>query len=159
MKIKITQSQLKELIKEEANRYKRVLELQKKREEIIQQLNEMYENDFAMENSPMAPEMEEGLLDFFKKENPEQKKAELAQYVQNHPSYSQTAQHVAQTTGQSVDDVQAQLIDFLMKNATLADGQLKGVMGGISYDKTTKQFINKTKISAPYGPMSGKGEI
>lgn len=55
MKVKITKSQLKQLIKEEANRYKKVLELQERREQLIQQIVEMYESD-------MDIDMEEGWL-------------------------------------------------------------------------------------------------
>lgn len=47
MKITVTKEQLKQIIKEEANRYKRVLELQKRKEEIKQELNELYEMDMA----------------------------------------------------------------------------------------------------------------
>jgi hypothetical protein len=151
MKIKITESQLKQLIKEEATRYRRVLELEKKREDVLKQLSELYDGDYMESSNQMMPEMEEGLFDFMKSPSPGDKRKEIEDYIQNHPSYSRTAAHVAQATGQSVDEVQEQLVNFLLKNATLADGQLKGVMGGISYNKTTREFVNKTKSSG-YGP-------
>lgn len=54
-KIQITKSQLKQLINEEANRYRKVLELEKKKKEILKQLSELYEMDYGME-----PEVDEG---------------------------------------------------------------------------------------------------
>lgn len=56
--IKVNKSQLQKLIQEEAVRQKRILDLKNKREEIIKQLNEMYE---------LEGEVEEGWLgDLFK---------------------------------------------------------------------------------------------
>lgn len=158
MKIKITQNQLKELIKEEANRYKRVLELQKKREEIIQQLNELYETDFAMENEPMAPEMEEGLFDFFKKENPADKAQRMRNYILKHPNLQDVPAYWAQKTGLSEAEILEKLVLFLAKEADIVDGKLTGVKS-LSFDSATQEFVNKTKVSAPYGPMSGKAEL
>lgn len=54
--IKVTPGQLQKLIQEEAVRQKRVLDLKKKRTEIINQLNEMYDNDEYVD---------EGVRDFF----------------------------------------------------------------------------------------------
>ncbi len=54
--IKVTPKQLQKLIQEEAIRQKRILDLKSKREDIINQLNEMYENDDYMD---------EGIKDFF----------------------------------------------------------------------------------------------
>ena len=41
--VKVTAKQLQQIISEEASKYKKVLELKRKREEIMSQLNEMYE--------------------------------------------------------------------------------------------------------------------
>ena len=64
MKITVSRNQLKQLIKEEANRYKRVIELKTKREEILKQLNELYgEMDMAMPDSGPGLEDESWLGD------------------------------------------------------------------------------------------------
>jgi dGTP triphosphohydrolase len=59
--IKVTSKQLQNIIAEEASRYKRVLELKKKKDSIISQLNEMYEPSELEELG-----IEEGLGDALK---------------------------------------------------------------------------------------------
>lgn len=56
--VKITQKQLQSIISEEAIKYKKVLELQKKRESIVKQLNEMYDENCATEEGTV----DEGLF-------------------------------------------------------------------------------------------------
>lgn len=57
MKITVTKSQLKQLVKEEANRYRRVIELNNKKKEIVKQLDELYEMDMVSPGTPgMADE-------------------------------------------------------------------------------------------------------
>jgi len=158
MKIKITESQLKQLIKEEANRYRRVLELEKRREEIVQQLNEMYEGDIAMEDVTF----DEGAFDFvkniFKGDSSEAKKQQMLDFVTKHPRLKDVPNFWAQKTGEAPEIILDKLVDFLAKEANIIDGQLKGVKH-LAYDATTKQFVNKTISSAPYGPMSGQREV
>jgi len=158
MKIKITESQLKQLIKEEANRYRRVLELQKRREEIINQINEMYEGDIAMEEASF----DEGAFDFvknmFKGENPEVKKQQMRDFVTRHPRLKMVPGFWAEKTGEAPEVILDKLVDFLAKEANIVDGKLSGVKH-LAYDAAAKQFINKTISSAPYGPMSGAGEL
>ena len=71
--IQVTKTQMQKLIQEEVVRQKRVFDLQNKREEIIKQLNEMYE---------MEGEVEEGWVgDMFKGSHDEWKKKYI-NYVQ-----------------------------------------------------------------------------
>lgn len=149
MKITITNSQLKQLVKEEAKRYKKVLDLEKKKAEVIQQLNELYDGD-----SPVAEvEMEEGMFDFLKSKSPEQKRQEMYDYVQNHRVLSQTAGTIAAKTGQPEDAVLNQLIDLMVKDGNIVDGKLTGIKQ-FNYDYANKKFVNKTVTSIPYGPSS-----
>jgi Glu-tRNA(Gln) amidotransferase subunit E-like FAD-binding protein len=68
--IKVTAKQLQSIIAEEASRYKKVLELQRKKEQILSQLNEMYE---AQELAEIG--IDEGLFG----KSAEEKAAELKQ--------------------------------------------------------------------------------
>lgn len=65
MKIKVTKEQLKQLIKEEAIKYRKIMELQKRRAQVVQQLNELFE----MDDMSMGTDIEEEgwLGDFGKK--------------------------------------------------------------------------------------------
>lgn len=149
-KIKITKSQLKSLIQEEAKRYRRVIELEQKKENIVAQLNEMYEQNHDIE-------MEEGVFgNLFSKPNPEEKRAQMKQMIDNHPHFSDTAQYWAAQTNQPLEVVENQLIDFFVKHAVVADGKLKGVNGGITYDTKTMQFVNRTPFSGASGAMDAK---
>ena len=56
--VKITQKQLQSIISEEAIKYKKVLELQKRREGIVKQLNEMYDENCTTEEGTV----DEGLF-------------------------------------------------------------------------------------------------
>lgn len=152
MKITITNSQLKQLVKEEAKRYKKVLDLEKQKAEVIQQLNELYENDMDVMETEM-PEMEEGMFDFLKSKSPEQKRQEMHDYVQNHRVLSQTAGTIAAKTGQPEDVVLNQLIDLMVREGSIIDGKLTGVKQ-FNYDYANKRFVNKTVTSIPYGPSS-----
>lgn len=156
MKIKITEAQLKQLVREEAVRFKRVLELEKKKKELQIQLKELYEGDYAMEGG-MNPEVEEGFLDFLRP-NPEEKRNKIKALVQKHPHYGDVVRHWAQETGQSEEEVFNQLLDFMSKEASIVDGELKGA-SSIVYNPQIKAFVNKTKYSMPYGFSSNNGDM
>lgn len=156
MKIKITEAQLKQLVREEAIRFKRVLELEKKKKELQIQLKELYEGDYAME-AGMNSEVEEGFLDFLRP-NPEEKRNKIKALVQQHPHYGKVVSYWAQETGQSEEEVFNQLLDFMNKEASIVDGELKGV-GSIVYNPQIKAFVNKTKFSMPYGFTSNNGDM
>lgn len=64
--IKVTSTQLKKIISEEASRYKKVLELQKQKDAIMSQLNEMYEADEVNEMLG-SHEVDEGFKDVLQK--------------------------------------------------------------------------------------------
>lgn len=143
-KIKITPTQLKKLIKEEATRYRKVIELEQRKEQIISQLNEMYKQNQAIE-------MEEGIFgNLFSKGNSEAKREQIKQLIAKHPHFSDTAEHWATITKQPIENVENQLLDFFVKHAKVIDGKLKGVNGGITYDTINKQFVNKTAFGTSH---------
>lgn len=64
--VKVSTKQLQMMISEEANRYRKVLELKKKKESIMSQLNEMYE-ECDLKEIMGGTEVDEGLKDVFQK--------------------------------------------------------------------------------------------
>jgi len=85
MKIKLTKSQLKSLIKEEASRQRRVFELEKRKQEIMNQLNEMYSMDTDVEEGWLGDfgnKIKQGATDAFFGSD-EKWKAELEKWFAN----------------------------------------------------------------------------
>ena len=131
--MKITKEQLQQIIKEEAAKYKKVLELEKRKSAIVKQLNEMYEDECYME---------EGLGDtkFGQKlgfKSDEQKRKDALDYIMSHPSRKEIYL--------SFDpEKRNKLIEFFVKNP--------GVKY-FSWDDAKKQFVT----TGSFGVASGEG--
>lgn len=162
--MKISHSELVQIIKEEVAAYKKVKLLENRKREILNLLREMEECGTGMYEDTMeegSDEMVDEILSkLFGKSSPEQKKEEMKNFINNHPVYKFTAEDVAEKFNKDENMVFEKLVDFFTKEGTLVDGNKK--ITGIKsfmFDPNNNVFVNKTKVSAPYGPTSGKGEL
>lgn len=94
--IKVTPKQLQKLIQEEAVRQKRILDLKSKREDIVNQLNEMYENDEYMD---------EGIKDFFLGSKDKWKQKFLEWFRKNKEYYGKSDMEAPEPMGQDLEDI------------------------------------------------------
>lgn len=169
--MKISERQLVQIIKEEVDRYKQIKLLENRKQQIIRQLNEMkvcQECGQKYEESLEEDNMEEGsdkmvdeiLGKLFGKTSPEEKREAMKTFINNHPTYKYTAADVAEKYNKDEKEVFDKLVDFFVKEGTLVDNntKVKGIKAFV-YDPQKNMFLNKTKVSAQYGPMSGKGEL
>ncbi len=144
--IKVSAQQLKTIISEEASRYKKVLELQRKKDSIMSQLNEMYETQeideiFGLEKTKLGQAV--GM------QTPEQKTANATQLIQSHPAYKQTSANVAAKYKLDANMVLNKLIQFVVNNG----GKLP--LGGVSWDNAKQVFVDNTKYSGTAPGMQG----
>lgn len=168
--MQISHQELVQIIKEEVDRYKKIKLLENKRQTILRQLNEMktcQECGSQYEESLEEDYMEEGsdkmvdeILDKLFGKNPEKKRKQMEDFIKNHNTYKYTAEDVAEKFNKNKDEVFQKLVDFFVKEGTLIDGgsRLSGIKS-FEFNPNTNQFINRTKFSPPFGPMSGKGEL
>jgi len=166
--MKISQTELKQIIKEEVERYKKIKLLENKKKAILHQLNEMkvcQECGTKYEES-MEESMEEGsdkmvdeiLSSLFGKKDPAAKKAEMKAFILKHPTYREVPGDIADKFEKDEAHILDQLVDFFTKEGILADNKLSGIKSFV-FDPKSDSFVNRTKISMPYGPSSGKGEL
>jgi hypothetical protein len=114
----------------------------------------------------MEESMEEGsdkmvdeiLGSLFGKKDSASKKAEMKAFIEKHPTFSQVPGDVAEKHKKDETHVLNKLVDFFTKEGVLADNKLSGIKSFV-YDPKSDAFVNKTKVSAQYGPSSGKGEL
>lgn len=168
--MQISHQELVQIIKEEVDRYKKIKLLENKRQTILRQLNEMktcQECGSQYEESLEEDYMEEGsdkmvdeILGKLFGKNPEKKRQEMENFIKNHNTYKYTAEDVAEKFNKNKDEVFEKLVDFFVKEGTLSDGgsKLSGIKSFV-FDPKTNEFMNRTKFSAQYGPMTGKGEL
>lgn len=168
--MKISHSELVQIIKEEVDRYKKIKLLENKKAKILRQLNEMKvcQECGAKYEETMEENMEEGsdkmvdeiLSKLLGKKSPEEKKEEMKAFIENHPTYSQVPGDIAEKFKKDEKHIMDKLVDFFVKEGTLTDGGKK--VAGIKafvYDPKADAFVNRTKVSMPYGPSSATGEI
>ena len=154
---KITQIQLKELIKEQAVRYKKVLELEARKEEITKQLNEMYGVN-ELDGFGAQPDVaEEGVQNFLATNIPAtqkfglrtdvQKQQSTIDWVTKHPALGQTYKQLLAT-----DPVKAEkYIEFYTKFPT-HKGQIK-------WDDARKEWADVADNLAPTTLANVGGKI
>ena len=172
--MKISHSELVQIIKEEVDRYKKIKLLENRKLEILNQLNEMkvcqecgakYEESMTED---MEENMEEGsdkmvdeiLSKLLGKKSPEDKRNDMKEFIKKHPIYSQVSEDIAEKYKKDENYIFEKLVDFFVKEGTLTDSNTK--VAGIKafvYDPKSDAFMNRTKVSVPYGPSSGTGEI
>lgn len=172
--MKISHSELVQIIKEEVERYKKIKLLENRRMEILNKLNEMkvcqecgqkYEESIEED---MEENMEEGsdkmvdeiLSKLLGKKSPEEKKADMQSFIMKHPTYSQVPGDIAEKYKKDEKHILDKLVEFFVKEGTLTDNntRIAGIKAFV-YDPKADAFVNKTKVSVPYGPSSGTGEI
>ncbi len=90
---KVTPAQLQKLIQEEAIRQKRILDLKQKREEVVKQLNEIYETDEYVD---------EGISDFILGSKEKWKQKIVAWYTENKMKHPDANIEIPQ--GQDLED-------------------------------------------------------
>lgn len=163
--MKISHSELTQIIKEEVARYKKIKLLEQRKTQILRQLNEMnvcqecgskYEDTSMEEGSDKM--VDEILGKLFSKKKPEEKKAEMKALIMKHPTYSQVPSDIAEKYEKDESHIMDLLIDFFAQEGEIVDNQLKGIKSFV-YDPKADKFVNKTKVSVPYGPMTGKKEL
>lgn len=159
--MKITHSELVQIIKEEIENYKKFQLLENRKREIISLLKEMEEGKYEMHEDSMGEmndEMVDEILGLFKKQDPAAKIAQMKEFIMKHPTQKDAPANIAAKFGKTADHILQKMAEFYAKEGSIADGKLVGIKSFV-YDPKTDSFINKTKVSMPYGPMSGKGEI
>lgn len=148
--VKITAKQLQTLINEEASKYKKVLELKNKKEEILSQLNEMYE----------AEELDE----LFGYKNAAQKEAELQAKNQ---LFDGAAQAYLATLAKSpqFQAIATQQIakskPVAVQNAIKRDGEMGAQAGTGKFVFVTNTRVNPPQVVIQYAlsnaiPSTGK---
>lgn len=176
--MKVTKAELMQIIREEVEAYKKVKLLENRKNQILRQLNEMDETVTETKvcsecGRPMEEDsMEEGVVDTLKAgvkavgkamgvKSPEQKQAEAIKFIDSQDLKAsrirQSIQHNAEKYNLKPEDVKVKMAQFIAREGTInAEGKLTGIP---SFNFNGKDFINTGKITQPYGPMSGKGEI
>ena len=168
--MKISETELKQIIKEEVERYRKIKLLENKKQAILRQLNEMkvcQECGTKYEES-MEESMEEGsdkmvdeiLGSLFGKKDPAAKKDEMKAFILKHPTYKNVPGDIADKFKKDEAHILGKLVDFFTKEGTLTDNNTKltGVKAFV-FDPKTDSFVNRTKTSVPYGPSSATGEL
>ena len=161
--MKITKNELLSLIQEEIKKQKKVKILENRKSEILNILKEINENGIYSEKDDMMNEISEDMIEeilgkLFGRTSNEDKRKMMADLINNHPTYSQVAATIAQKYNKNEQEIEDKLINFFVKEANIVDGKLKGLKSYI-YDPKKDMFVNRTKISVPYGPTSGTGEL
>lgn len=161
--MKITKKELASLIQEEIKNQKRIKILENRKSQILNLLKEInecgvYEEKEEMMNEVSDEMIEEILGKLFGKTSSEEKRKIMADFIHSHPTYSQVAATIAQKYGKNEQEIEDKLIDFFVKEGSIVNGKLQGIKSSI-YDPKTGMFVNKTKVSVPYGPMGGTGEL
>lgn len=154
--MKITHSELVQIIKEEVESYKKVKLLENRRREIIRQLNEIANCSECGRPMEESDDNMEEIFGLFKKKGVDPKKVEIMKkFIQKHPTHSAAVERFAKQEGVSEEDMLTKMATFFAQEGDIIDNKLKGVL---SYKYENGDFINTTKVSVPYGPMSGKGQ-
>lgn len=162
--MKISHSELVQIIKEEVAAYKKVKLLENRKREILNLLREMEEcgtgmyEDTTEENTD---EMVDEILGLFRKKEPSPEQIEkMKKFIQSHGTYRDFPSFWASKLNMEESEVLDKLAYFFAQEGTLIDGgkNISGVKS-FMFDPQTQKFTNKTKISMPYGPSSGKGEV
>lgn len=162
--MKISHSELTKIINEEVARYKKIKLLENRKKQILRQLNEMktcqecgskYEESVDEGSDKMVDEI---LGKLFSKKSPEEKRKEMQDFIKKHPTYSQVPGDISEKYKKDEAHILELLTDFFLQEGQIVDNQLKGVKSFV-YDPKADKFVNKTKVSMPYGPMSGKQEL
>lgn len=161
--MKVTKKELVSIIQEEIENFKKIKALEKRKSEILNILNEMEERGVYSEKEDMMNEVSDEMIEeilgkLFGKTSNEEKRKMMANFINNHPTYSQVSATIAQKFGKNEQEIENKLIDFFVKEGNIADGKLSGVKS-FQYVPTLDKFVNKTKVSVPYGPSSGTGEL
>lgn len=164
--MKITQAELKQIIKEEVERYRQIKLLENKKQAILRQLDEMkvcqecgkaYEESMEEGSDKMVDEI---LGSLFGKKDPAEKKAAMKTFILKHPTYKNVPGDIAEKFKKDKAHILDKLVDFFTKEGTLTDNDTKlaGVKAFV-FDPKSDSFVNRTKTSVPYGPSSSTGEL
>ena len=167
--MKISKTELTQIIKEEVDRYKKIKLLENKKQAILRQLNEMkvcqecgskYEESMEESMEEGSDKMVDEILGKLLGKDPAKKKAEMKVFIEKHPTYSQVPGDIAEKYKKDENHILGKLVDFFTKEGTLTDNNTKitGVKAFV-YDPKSDAFVNRTKVSVPYGPSSGTGEL
>ena len=126
-------------------------------QECGQQYEESMEESMEEGSDKMVDEILSKLLG---KKDPAEKKAEMKAFIEKHPTYSQVPGDIAEKFKKDENHILDKLVDFFTKEGTLTNNNTKltGVKAFV-YDPKSDAFVNRTKVSVPYGPSSGTGEI
>lgn len=161
--MKISHSELTQIIKEEIERYKKIKLLENRKQQILRQLNEMKtcSECGAKYEESMEESMEEGsdkmvdeiLGSLFKKDpkKEEEKINAMKEIIKKHPTYSSNVEAIAEKYKKSEEEILNKMAQFFAKEGGIADGKLVGIKSFV-YNPKDGNFVDRTKISQPYGP-------
>lgn len=139
--IKVTAKQLQTIISEEASRYKRILELKRKKESVMSQLNEMYE---AQEIDEIWGLEKTKLGQAVGMKTTEQKNQEALNGIMAHPAKKAVYLQAKQESPEKAQ----KYIEFFVNNP--------GVMYA-QWNSATNQWVSTGKFSVASGEgTSGK---
>jgi len=127
--VKITKSQISNLINEEVKKFKKIKELEDRKNQIVSQLNEMYEVDELEEVFGLGNKLGQ-----FMGTKWNQQKAEQA----FNQTYAKTIANTAKQLGTDVNTLKTALINFMMANGGLAI--LAGNGKNANWNAQTKAF-------------------
>ena len=138
--MKITKSELKQLIKEEATKYKKNLVLESRKAEILKEMNDLYETEEELDE----------ILGMFKKADPAQKREEFKKMILSHPNFKKVPAYWASKSGKDTNHLLEKLVDLFVQ----VGGQPKAVV----YDAAKDMFFDKTKYTGNAPGMQGAAE-
>lgn len=156
--MKVTKAELMQIIREEVEAYKKVKLLENRRAQILRQLNEMDETVTETKvcsecGRPMEEENMEEIFGMFKAD-PKKEAAKvdmMKELIKKHPTYSSNVGAIADKYGKNDDEILTKMAQFFAKEGGIADGKLVGIKSFV-YDPKSGNFVDRTKVSQPYGP-------
>jgi len=141
--VKITKSQISQLVNEEVKKFKRVKELEAKKGEIMAQLNEMYETEELEEIFGLGNKIGQVMGTKWNQQQAEQAYAQT--YAKQAPAY-------AQKLGIDVNTLKAALVKFMMDNGGAA------ILGGqgqnAQWDAASNSFKRLSSKTGGQGAFS-----
>lgn len=133
--VKVTKSQLDELIKKEVQKLSKINELEEQKISLLKQIDEIYIDEISVEEGVFG--------DLFSGKGKEEKRAKMKEFVLNRQPEVVTSWAVK--TGKSEEEIVEKLVDYLMKNAFFDGGKLS-YSGSKNYMFSPEKnaFIEKT---------------
>ena len=153
--MKITKSELTKLIQEEVTKQKTILDLQRRKKEIVKEMVDLGYEEIADDYQTDDYEDDEldellGLGKKAKEANLARRREEAKTHISGHRTLKRIPKEYAEEYGETPEEIYKKLIDFFAETKRTLGEWPKG----FGYDTNKKVFVNKSKITAPIGPSS-----